>query len=335
VGGYKGISGGSVPCPTGTTTTTAGITAVDSTACDDLTPGYYYTGVEGIAPAQINSDNVLVCTKGYTCDGNTAISALSTVTGRTACPSGTTTAAAAITNVDATDCKILLPSWYHTGQAVTVTTNTIKECAANGYCPGSCATGTCVEETYSASATAGIFPCPGYGSVCAAATTPGDPAVCSKVATGGSGTTVDKQTSINGCDNLDAGWYYDPTVGSANAISTSTIVTCPVDKWCDGTARITLLTAETGISGTCPTAGSTSVTGSSAAEDCTLVEGYYYTGIGSVLNDNTIQECKPGNYCAGGAFTINGVEQGLTSCGLGKTCTAGALCKAVGDCVTL
>jgi hypothetical protein len=335
VGGYKGTSGGSVPCPTGTTTTTPGTGAIDSRACDNLTPGYFYTGAAGVSPAQINRDNVQVCTKGFTCDGATAITTLSAVTGRTACPAGTTTLTAAITNIDATFCKILLPTWYHNGQATDVTTSTIKQCPMNGYCPGSCASGTCVEETYSDAATAGITSCPGY--TCAPATVAGDPAVCSAQSTapiGGSGTTADKQSSVSGCNNLDAGWYYNP--GATKLISDTTIVKCPVDKWCDGSATITLLSAVTGITGTCPTAGTTSPEGSDEAEDCYLVAGYYYTGIGSVLNENTVLPCKPGPYfCdapSSGAFTLNGGEQGLSACDAGKTCMLGTDCTETGDC---
>jgi hypothetical protein len=340
VGGYKG-TGGEVACPTGTTTTTAGNTAVDSTACNNLDPGYYYTGVAGIAPAQISSNNVLVCTKGFWCDGNTAITTLSLVTGRTTCVDGTTTASAAITNIAATDCTILLPTWYHNGFAAVVDATTIMSCAANGYCPGSCTTGTCIAETYSASATSGIINCPGYE--CVIATGSGLHAACTAQTTttpnGGSGTTAGGQFSINGCINLDAGWYYDP--GTTKQItqtgaSPATIKPCPADNWCDGTATITLLSASAGISGTCPTAGSTSPAGSDAAEDCVLVSGYYYTGIGGVLNQNTIQPCKPGAYFCdapfSGAFTIDGTEQGLSACGAGTTCTLGTLCTQLINC---
>jgi hypothetical protein len=320
-----------VACPDGTHTTTAGTTAVDSTACDNLDPGYYYTGVPGVFPAQVNSANVLVCTKGYYCDGATAIdtAALTTEKGRTQCTTGTTTAAAATTNIAAANCNTLLPKYYHTGADAAVTAQTIRLCPDNAYCPGGAG------FTYSATATSGISECPGYTCTKASATT--SPAVCAaQTATtpnGGSGTTAPAQSSVAGCDNLDAGFYYLP--GVTKTISATTILPCPVDNWCDGSARITLLSATTGISGTCPTAGSTSPAGSDAAEDCVLEKGYYYTGIGGVLNDNTIQPCKPGFYCdapSSGDFTINTTPQGATACAASTTCI-GTSCQASSDCV--
>uniref|UniRef100_A0A383VV89 Apple domain-containing protein n=1 Tax=Tetradesmus obliquus TaxID=3088 RepID=A0A383VV89_TETOB len=341
VGGYKYVSSavGEEDCPTGATTSvaTVGITAVDARACNTLVIGYYYTGTVGVAPDQLTNDNVLVCTKGYWCDGGATINTGSSADqGRTECTDGTTTVAEATTNNAATDCKILLPTWHHNGAATDVDATTVLPCPDNGYCPGSCATGTCIAETYLATAPVGVASCPGYSCDVGTAN---NPAVCTGQITttpnGGSGTTVAAQSSVSGCDNLDPGFYYLP--GALKQIDATTILECPVDNWCDGSARITLLTATTGISGTCPTVGSTSAAGSNAAEDCYLLAGYYYTGIGGVLNDNTIQPCKPGNYCdptaTSGAFSISGGEQGLTACGAGTTCTSGASCDAAAKCV--
>jgi hypothetical protein len=300
-----------------------------------LRTGYYYTGTAGTFPNQLTNDNVLVCTKGYYCAGGASIDTASTsAQGRVQCQQGTTTASAAITNAAATDCTILLPTWHHNGQATDVDANTIIRCPANGYCPGSCASGTCTPETYTDTAPSGITECPGY--TCDASTTAGTAASCTqdlaRTPRGGAGTSTTPQSSVAGCDNLDAGYYYNPD--STKTISLTTIVECPADNWCDGSAKITLLSAITGISGTCPTAGSTSAAGSGAADDCTVEAGYYYTGIGGVLNDNTIQPCKPGFYCPGlaaTAFTITGGEQGANACAAGSTCT-GILCKLAGDC---
>jgi hypothetical protein len=330
VGGYKGVSGGAEDCPTGTTGSGTK-TAIDSTACDNLATGYYYTGKPGVAPAQVNAANVLVCTKGYFCDGDVKIdgASLATPKGRTACPPGTTTAAEADTNIASSFCKILLPTWHHNGFSTEVTTDTIVQCPSNAYCPGSCRTGTCNPENYLDLAPVGIFACPGYS--CSAATEGTNPAACTKVA-GGAGTSADKQSTQNSCNNLDAGFYYKDD--DSHLVSTSTIRTCPINQWCDGTATITSFAVnDFGISGSCP-AGSTSLAGSDAPGDCKLSAGYYYTGIGGVLSASTVQPCKPGNYCLGGGFiTVDTNEQGLSACGEGKTCTAGASCTLNTHCV--
>ncbi|WIA09380.1 hypothetical protein OEZ85_008786 [Tetradesmus obliquus] len=335
VGGYTytGTAGaGSVDCPTGTLTSSPGVTgtsAVDSTACRNLQPGYYYSGTAGVAPTQLNSGNVLVCTKGYFCDGDEDIpsSPGNAEKGRTQCQTGTTTATAANTNTADTNCNILLPRYYFTGESTAVDTDTIKLCPDNAYCPGQ--TGV----SYS-TVLVGILECPGY--TCTQGGTLGNPASCSAAGAGGAGTSSDGQSSPKGCNKLDAGMYYNPVVGAASvpALGT-TILQCPPDKWCDGTAIITVYSAVTGISGTCPTDGSTSVAGSDGEDDCTLVAGWYYTGVGGVLNSNTIQPCKPGNVCIGTrTFVISTAnEQGLTQCAGGLTCTKGVLCLTNADCV--
>ncbi|WIA29466.1 hypothetical protein OEZ86_011967 [Tetradesmus obliquus] len=350
VGGYKS-NGGSRTCPAGTAGlgTTA---AVNALSCK-LIAGYYYTGVAGAPPHQLDTTNVLVCTKGYFCPGGATVVANTNVQGRTACQTGTTTEAAstasaigtltadaalvATVNNEAADCNILLPGYFHNGLSTAVDGSTIKTCLANAYCPGSCPGGTCTTETYT-TALSGVRDCPGYD--CTAATaTPVAAAACAAQTTtpnGGSGTSSAGQSAPTGCDRLDPGWFYLPgaLATQKEPIEGTTIKPCEPDNWCAGT-KITLFSTTTGISGTCPTLGSTSVAGSKTAEDCTVEEGYYYTGIGSVLNDNTIQPCKPGYFCPGvaaGAFDIDGDEQGASPCTVAGTTCTGITCKRLSDC---
>lgn len=301
------------PCPDGATHATTGASA--STACSDLDAGYYYTGVPGAPPAQLTNQNVLQCPKGFFCTGAVDITNVNDETGIEECTTGTTTVG--IGSVAAIGCTVLLPGWHHNGRAAAVVTAaTIVRCPANGFCPGG-------QVTYAATPR-GIDPCPGY--TCAQAAADGVGAGCIGA---GAGTTTTPQTAISGCDNLDPGFYFT----GAGPISATTVKACDAGDWCTGAARITLQ-VETGVSGTCPP-GSDSPVGSDADEDCFLLAGYYFTGIGGVLNANTIQPCKPGHYCnapTGGAFAINGGETGATACPGTTTCT-GVTCIDSGSCV--
>jgi hypothetical protein len=125
------------------------------------------------------------------------------------------------------------------------------------------------------------------------------------------------------CSDLRAGYWYT----GAGAIATDTVVQCPEDFYCDGTATITV-GIPTGRTA-CPVgSGSTASTTSISIAACTKIyPGYYYDGdatcssgiqaTGSTCVYRVCDDPTKDAFCPGGAVTDVKLDAGRTTCNFG------------------
>jgi hypothetical protein len=160
-------------------------------------------------------------------------------------------------------------------------------------------------------------------------------------------TSVASSDASSDCSDLLSGWFYT----GAGPISDDTVVVCPEDFFCDGSAAITVATNKLPQGRAACPVGSGSAASSDSRDDCLKVyPGYYFDGDASCTSGITAsgvcsyKKCDlptGDSFCPGGdvpAATFT-ADVGRTPCTFGTrtvcvVTTAGIDCTKSDDCIS-
>jgi hypothetical protein len=171
--------------------------------------------------------------------------------------------------------------------------------------------------------------------------------VTGRVACPAGSTSALSSSASSQCSDLLPSWYYT----GAGPISDDTVVACPEDFFCDGSATITEATDNNPVGRAACPVGSGSAASSDSRDDCLKVyPGYYFDGDGTCTTGIqasgtcSYKKCDlptadafcPGGNVAAGVFTA---DVGRTACNFGTrtqcvVTTAGIDCTKSDDCIS-